>query len=107
MRFSVSPSRTAVRNTSSMPDDPAPSPPTAARFDWNGLGQGKAGKRFLDGYPSDIRMFSSPVDKLHDVLVALLASTQKSIVLNMFGYDDDVVNDIVLTSSKTSTCSCR
>jgi hypothetical protein len=30
------------------------------------------------------------------VLTALLSSTQKSLVLNMYGYDDDELNDIIL-----------
>ena len=65
-------------------------------FDWDGLAQYKAAGRFLDGYPSDVRTFYSPVDNVHGVLVALLASTQKSLVLNMYGYDDDELNDIIL-----------
>jgi len=65
-------------------------------FNWNDLGQYKAGKRFLDGYPSDVRTFFSPVDDVHGMLASLLASTQKSIVLNMYGYDDDELNDIIL-----------
>lgn len=80
----------------SMPENPAPSSSAPARFDWNVLGRYKAGERFLDGYPSDIRTFYSPTDKVHEVLVLLLSSTQKSIVLNMFGYDDDDLNDIIL-----------
>jgi RHS repeat-associated protein len=56
----------------------------------------EAGGRFLDGYPDDIRTFYSPVDNVHGVLSSLLASTQKSIVLNMFGYDDDDLNEIIL-----------
>jgi phosphatidylserine/phosphatidylglycerophosphate/cardiolipin synthase-like enzyme len=31
------------------------------------------------------------------VLTSLLASTQKSIVLNMYGYDDDELNDIIMS----------
>jgi hypothetical protein len=50
----------------------------------------------VNGYPSDVRTFYSPVDDVHGVLVALLASTQKSIVLNMYGYDDDELNEIIL-----------
>src|SRR6202012_3994168 len=65
-------------------------------FDWDDLGRYKAAGRFLDGYPSDVRTFYSPVDDVHGVLVALLASTQKSLVLNMYGYDDDELNDIIL-----------
>jgi hypothetical protein len=60
-----------------------------SRFDWNDLGRYKAAGRFLDGYPPDVRTFYSPVDDVHGVLSSLLASTQKSIVLNMYGYDHD------------------
>jgi phosphatidylserine/phosphatidylglycerophosphate/cardiolipin synthase-like enzyme len=78
------------------PEKPVPSSPAPARFDWKELGRYKAGERFLDGYPADVRTFYSPVDRVHEVLVSLLSSTQKSIVLNMFGYDDDDLNDIIL-----------
>jgi phosphatidylserine/phosphatidylglycerophosphate/cardiolipin synthase-like enzyme len=74
---------------------PAPPPPPPP-FDWNALGRYKAAGRFLDGYPSDIRTFFSPVDEVHEVLRALLSYAQKSIVVNMFGYDDPVLNDIIL-----------
>jgi phosphatidylserine/phosphatidylglycerophosphate/cardiolipin synthase-like enzyme len=82
----MSPSKTATSK-------PAKAPAT---FDWNDLGRYKASGRFLDGYPSDVRTFYSPVDDVHGVLASLLASTQKSIVLNMYGYDDDELNDIIL-----------
>lgn len=71
-----------------------------APFDWNDLGQYKAAGRFLDGYPSDVRTFYSPVDNVHPLLASLLASTQKSIVLNMYGYDDDELNDIIMSKLK-------
>ncbi len=71
---------------------PAPPP-----FNWDDLGRYKAAGRFLDGYPADVRTFFSPVDDVHGVLVALLASTQKSLVLNMYGYDDDELNDLILS----------
>jgi phosphatidylserine/phosphatidylglycerophosphate/cardiolipin synthase-like enzyme len=74
----------------------ATQPPVPPQFDWNGLGRYKAAGRFLDGYPNDVRTFFSPVDEVHEVLRALLSSTQKSIVVNMFGYDDPVLNDIIL-----------
>jgi hypothetical protein len=64
-------------------------------FNWNELARYKAGGRFLDGYPNDIRTFYSPVDDVHGVLSALLASTQKSIVLNMYGYDDEELDSII------------
>jgi phosphatidylserine/phosphatidylglycerophosphate/cardiolipin synthase-like enzyme len=66
-------------------------------FDWDDLGRYKATGRFLDGYPEDVRTFFSPVDNVHDLLSSLLASTQKSIVLNMYGYDDDDLNEIIMS----------
>lgn len=74
------------------PAPPAPPPP----FGWDDLGKYKESGRFLDGYPADVRTFFSPVDHVHEMLRSLLASTQKSIVLNMYGYDDDELNDIIL-----------
>jgi len=76
-----------------MSNDPAPAP--APPFNWDDLARYKGGGRFLDGYPEDIRTFFSPVDDVHGVLVALLNSTQKSLVLNMYGYDDDELNEII------------
>jgi hypothetical protein len=64
-------------------------------FNWNELASYKASGRFLDGYPNDVRTFYSPVDDVHGVLSALLASTQKSIVLNMYGYDDEELDSII------------
>lgn len=75
---------------------PAPPAPPAPGFNWDDLGRYKQAGRFLDGYPSDVRTFYSPVDDVHGVLAALLSSTQKSLVLNMYGYDDDELNDIIL-----------
>jgi phosphatidylserine/phosphatidylglycerophosphate/cardiolipin synthase-like enzyme len=62
---------------------------------WEGLAQYKAEHRFLDGYPDDQRTFFAPRDDVHGLLVALLASAQHSIVVNMFGYDDDELNKII------------
>src|SRR2546427_2185184 len=64
-------------------------------FNWNELAQYKQEKRFLDHYPDDFRTFWSPRDKVHELLVALLSSAQRSLVLNMFGYDDDELDAII------------
>src|SRR5437870_3449827 len=64
-------------------------------FDWGELQQFKAEKRFLDGYPSDTRTFFSPRDDVHGVLTSLIASAQHSIVINMYGYDDDDLDEII------------
>ena len=62
---------------------------------WDSLSQYKAEHRFLDGYPDDQRTFFAPRDDIHGLLVALLTSAQHSIVVNMFGYDDDQLNAII------------
>src|SRR5580692_3716492 len=66
-----------------------------APFAWDDLGQYKAEGRFLDGYPDDQRTFFAPRDHVHELLVSLLNSAQHSIVVNMFGYDDDELNKII------------
>jgi phosphatidylserine/phosphatidylglycerophosphate/cardiolipin synthase-like enzyme len=70
-------------------------PPKPAKFVWDDLAQYKAEKRFLDGYPPDQRSFFSPRDSLRPMLASLLASAQHSIVLNMYGYDDDELDAII------------
>jgi phosphatidylserine/phosphatidylglycerophosphate/cardiolipin synthase-like enzyme len=64
-------------------------------FAWDALAQYKAEGRFLDGYPPDQRTFFSPRDHVHPVLASLLAGAQHSLVLNMYGYDDDELDDII------------
>jgi len=68
---------------------------TDTPFVWDDLAQYKAEKRFLDGYPDDQRTFFAPRDDVHGLLVAVLGSAQHSIVVNMFGYDDDDLNSII------------
>jgi len=64
-------------------------------FNWDNLAQFKAEGRFLDGYPDDQRTFFAPRDNVHGLLVAVIGSAQHSIVVNMFGYDDDQLNKII------------
>lgn len=44
---------------------------------------------FPAGYPANLRSFYSPVDDVHAVLVDLIASAQRSLIVAMFGFDDD------------------
>jgi len=67
----------------------------AAAFAWDDLAQYKAEKRFLDGYPPDQRSFFSPRDDIHPLLASLLASAQHSLVLNMYGYDDPELDELI------------
>jgi hypothetical protein len=66
-----------------------------SQFVWDDLAKYKAEGRFLDGYPDDQRTFFAPRDDVHGLLVALLGNAQHSIVVNMFGYDDDELNKII------------
>jgi PLD-like domain len=75
--------------------------PEATLFDWNGLAEYRQEKRFLDHYPDDFRTFWSPRDNVHGMLVALLKSAQRSLVLNMFGYDDDELDSIIREKLET------
>ncbi len=68
---------------------------TDTPFVWDDLARYKAEKRFLDGYPDDQRTFFAPRDDVHGLLIAVLSSAQHSIVVNMFGYDDDELNSII------------
>ena len=44
---------------------------------------------FVPGYPTNALTFYSPVDNVHGVIVDLVASATKSLVVAMYGYDDD------------------
>jgi phosphatidylserine/phosphatidylglycerophosphate/cardiolipin synthase-like enzyme len=44
---------------------------------------------FVDKYPEDILTFYSPVDNCHQVLVDVAGWANKSLVIAMYGFDDD------------------
>lgn len=52
------------------------------------LGKHKRGG-FPAGYPEGIRSFFSPADDVHGALADLIASASQSLVLAMYGLDDD------------------
>jgi phospholipase D-like protein len=72
---------------------PAPNLPTT--FDWKNLHLYRTSQSaWPDGYPQEFRDFFSPEDGpgIHALLVHLIRSATKSVVLNMFGYDDDEID---------------
>jgi phosphatidylserine/phosphatidylglycerophosphate/cardiolipin synthase-like enzyme len=58
------------------------------------LDQFKAGP-FPPGYPTSHRTFYSPVDDIHGALLHLLSAAQKSLVVAMFGFDDDALAKVL------------
>ena len=50
---------------------------------------------FAPGYPDNARTFYSPVDSVQEALVDLLNSSTKSLVVAMYGYDDEKLNLIL------------
>jgi phosphatidylserine/phosphatidylglycerophosphate/cardiolipin synthase-like enzyme len=65
------------------------------RFDWDALHlYRKTQQPWPPSYPAEFRDFFSPDDGpgIHQLLVNLVASATKSVVLNMYGYDDDDID---------------
>ena len=50
---------------------------------------------FPPSYPTHIRTFYAPVDDVHGCLAYLLKAVQKSLVVAMFGFNDDELADII------------
>lgn len=48
-----------------------------------------------DGYPTNRRTFYSPIDDVHGALKAVLSSATRSVVLSMYGFDDDELAEIM------------
>jgi len=46
-------------------------------------------------YPALMRTFYSPIDDVHGALKAVIGSCRKSLVLAMYGYDDDELADLI------------
>ncbi len=55
---------------------------------------------FVPGYPASARTFYSPVDDVHGALKALLSSAQKSLVVAMYGFDDDELAAVLLAKMR-------
>lgn len=49
------------------------------------------------GYPPNMRTFYSPEDNVHGALKTVIGSTQRSLVVAMYGYDDDELAEMIDT----------
>lgn len=50
---------------------------------------------YVPGYPTNTLTFYSPVDDVHGVLVKLVKSASKSLVIAMYGFDDQELADAI------------
>lgn len=71
-----------------------------AALNWSDLGQFKAGGSFPTDYPADTLTFYSPRDQgVHEVILWTLLQAKHSIVLNMYGFDDDAAADLIVDAT--------
>lgn len=59
---------------------------------------------FPPGYPDSHRTFYSPVDNVHGALVTLIKSATSSLVIAMYGYDDDEIAAAILEKLNDEHC---
>lgn len=71
--------------------------------DLSALDQFKTGG-FPPGYPATHRTFYSPVDDVHGALVAVIKSATRSLVIAMYGYDDDELAAALLEKLNDERC---
>jgi hypothetical protein len=78
---------------SGAPNDPTKSSQT---FQLSELAQFTREKSYSSNASSDFHLFFVGRDDVHEILKYVLSRTQVSLYLNMFGYDDPELNDIVM-----------
>lgn len=58
-------------------------------------------------YPENIRTFYSPEDDVHGALKALIASAKSSLVIAMYGYDDDELAELIDEHLQNPAIHCQ
>ncbi len=94
--------KTAKKSPSNVIDDPAQSLQT---FDLLDLQQYTQEKTYATTASKDFHLFYVGRDDVHDILKHILSRVSVSLYLNMFGYDDDELNDIIMTIAHDPTVS--
>lgn len=56
------------------------------------------------GYPANMARFFSPIDNIHGALLHLLGSAQQSLVVAMYGFDDEALARAVHAKMLDPTC---
>jgi hypothetical protein len=86
----------ATKSASNVIDDAAQSLQTFNLLD---LQQYTQEKVYSNNASKDFHLFYVGRDDVHDILKYVLSRASVSIYLNMFGYDDDELNDILMTQA--------
>jgi phosphatidylserine/phosphatidylglycerophosphate/cardiolipin synthase-like enzyme len=59
---------------------------------------------FPPGYAENCRTFYSPVDDVHGALATVLESAQETLLIGMYGFDDDALAEIVKDKLADPSC---
>ena len=65
---------------------------------------GHKARPFAPGYPEEARTFYAPVDDVHAVLVDCVKAASKSLVVAMYGYDDDELQAALVEKANDEHC---
>lgn len=91
---------TKKKSTSNVIDDPTQS---LQKFDLLDLQQYTQEKTYSSTASKDFHLFYVGRDDVHDILKHILSRVSVSLYLNMFGFDDDELNDIIMTIAHDPT----
>src|SRR6516162_791375 len=73
---------------------------TLQSFSIDDLAEFTLEKRYSDNASKDFHLFYVGRDNVHEILKYVLSRVRISLYLNMFGFDDDELNDILMAKAK-------